>query len=371
MFLNIGPQHPATHGLFRVVVGLRDEEIVTRAARHRLPPPRRREDGRAADLAHVHPVHRPHRLSGRRDQQPPVGACRGEAVRGRGPRARPGDPRDALASSIASRATSCFYGTFAQDVGAISPVFYMFDDRERIFDVVGAICGARMHPNWFRIGGVARGPARRLGAAPPRLRRLPARAALRVRPPGDATVASSERARSGWVPLAPRTHVEWGVTGPDLRAAGVPWDWRKQRPYSHYDWFDFDVPVGTTGDCFDRVAVRVEEMRQSLRIIRQCLDAMPAGPYKSPHPLATPPAKEPGTMHHIETLITHFLGVSWGRWCRPARPASTPRAPRGSTAITPSATGRTAPTARSIRTPSFPHLQVLPLLATGYEIADL
>ena len=105
--------------------------------------------------------------------------------------------------------------------------------------------------------------------------------------------------------------LEWGVTGPGLRATGLNWDLRKQRPYGGYDQFEFDVPTATNGDCYDRCVVRVEEMRQSLKIIRQCLDNMPAGPYKATHPLTTPPPKE-RTMHDIETLIQHFLNVSWG-----------------------------------------------------------
>ena len=89
------------------------------------------------------------------------------------------------------------------------------------------------------------------------------------------------------------------------------WDFRKRQPYSGYDNFEFDIPTGQHGDCYDRAAVRIEEMRQSLRIIEQCVNNMPEGPYKSDHPLATPPVRD-RTMHDIETLITHFLGVTWG-----------------------------------------------------------
>ena len=92
---------------------------------------------------------------------------------------------------------------------------------------------------------------------------------------------------------------------------GLEWDFRKTRPYSGYEKFEFEIPTAQAGDCYDRAVVRVEEMRQSLRIIRQCVENMPSGSYKSDHPLATPPRKE-RTMHDIETLITHFLGVSWG-----------------------------------------------------------
>src|SRR5262249_4775146 len=105
--------------------------------------------------------------------------------------------------------------------------------------------------------------------------------------------------------------IEWGVTGPALRACGLKWDFRKARPYSGYENFDFEIPTAQNGDCYDRAVVRVAEMHQSLRIIEQCVLNMPAGPYKALHPSATPPLKE-HTMRDIETLITHFLSVSWG-----------------------------------------------------------
>ena len=105
--------------------------------------------------------------------------------------------------------------------------------------------------------------------------------------------------------------VDWGVTGPGLRACGLEWDFRKQMPYSGYEQFEFDIPTALHGDCYDRALVRVEEMRQSLRIIQQCVKNMPAGPYKARHPLTTPPLRE-HTLQDIETLIHHFLSVSWG-----------------------------------------------------------
>ena len=106
--------------------------------------------------------------------------------------------------------------------------------------------------------------------------------------------------------------IEWGLSGPMLRACGLEWDFRKKRPYSGYDQFEFEIPTAVAGDCYARAYIHVEEMRQSLRIIQQCLDNMPSGPYKSDHPLTTPPIKEPYTMHDIETLIDHFLNVTYG-----------------------------------------------------------
>ncbi len=262
-----------------------------------------------------------------------------------------------------------FYGTFAQDLGAMSPVFFMFTDRERVFDVVEAICGGRMHPSWFRIGGVAQD----LPQGWDRLVRnfldyLPARL-----DEYDHLVLGNRilQQRTRGIGAYDRdTAIEWGVTGPGLRACGYEWDFRKQRPYSGYEQFDFDVPIGNKGDCYDRCAVRAEEMRQSLRIIRQCLDNMPSGPYKAEHSLATPPLKE-RTMHDIETLITHFLGVSWGPRIPPGEAFVNVEATKGSNGYYLISDGDVMSYRTRIRTPSFPHLQLIPKMCRGRMIPDL
>ena len=122
--------------------------------------------------------------------------------------------------------------------------------------------------------------------------------------------------------------VEWGATGPFLRACGLEWDLRKKRPYGGYERFDFDIPTAKGGDSYDRLAIHVEEMRQSLRIIEQCVKGMPGGAYKADHPLAVPPPKE-RTMHDIETLIDHFLGVSWGPNIPPGEACATVEGTKG------------------------------------------
>jgi NADH-quinone oxidoreductase subunit C/D len=262
-----------------------------------------------------------------------------------------------------------WYGTFAQDVGAMSPVFYMFEDRERVFDVVEAICGGRMHPNWFRIGGVAQdlpqGWDRLVGDF---LDYLPARL-----DEYDKVVMRNRifKARTKGVGrYSPDDAIEWGVTGPNLRACGVDWDFRKHQPYGGYDRFDFDVPTAEAGDCYARAEVRIEEIRQSLRIIRQCLDNMPEGLFKAEHPLTTPPPK-PAMMHDIETLIQHFLGVSWG----PVIPAGEAfqgiEAPKGFTGYYLVSDGSTMSYRTRIRAPSFAHMQTVPWISRGGFVADL
>jgi len=184
-----------------------------------------------------------------------------------------------------------FYGTFAQDVGQMSPVFYMFADRERLFGIVEAVTGGRMHPAWFRIGGVAQDLPRGwdtmvrefIDSMPARLddwdRMAMRNSILKRRTQGIGRYTLEEA-------------IEWGVTGPGLRACGLDSDLRKARPYSGYEQFEFEVPTAEGGDCYDRAVVRIEEIRQSLRIIRQCVDNMPEGPYKSEHSLAIPPPKD-------------------------------------------------------------------------------
>jgi NADH-quinone oxidoreductase subunit C/D len=142
------------------------------------------------------------------------------------------------------------------------------------------------------------------------------------------------------------------------------------RPYSGFDQFEFDIPSGRNGDCYDRSLVRMEEMRQSLRIIQQCLDNMPSGSYKSDHPLTTPPLKE-RTMADIETLITHFLSVTWGPVIPEGEAMVPVEAAKGSNGYYLISDGDTSPYRSRIRTPSFPHIQMLPLISRGYTIPDL
>ena len=164
--------------------------------------------------------------------------------------------------------------------------------------------------------------------------------------------------------------IEWGVTGPGLRACGFEWDFRKQQPYSGYDKFNFDIPIATNGDCYDRAVVRVEEMRQSLRIIEQCWKHMPEGDYKADHPLTTPPVKKK-TMQDIETLITHFLGVSWGPVIPAGEAMSCIEATKGANSYYAISDGSTSPYRVRVRTPSFPHMQMLPYISRGYTVADM
>ncbi|MDN6179935.1 MAG: NADH-quinone oxidoreductase subunit C/D [Halomonas subglaciescola] len=368
MFLNLGPNHPSAHGAFRLVLQLDGEEVidcVPDIGYHHRGAEKMAE--RQSWHSFIPYTDRIDYVGGVMNNLPYVLAV--EKLAGIEVNERIATVRVMMSELFRITSHLLFLGTYLQDLGAMSPVFFTFTDRQKAYVVIEAITGFRMHPAWFRIGGLMQD----LPKGWDRLMQefvdwMPSRLDEYER-----TMMENSMVRDRTVHVAAfdtANALAWGVTGPNLRATGCDFDLRKKRPYSGYENFEFDVPLGTNGDAFDRGQLRIEEMRQSLRIIQQCIDRMPEGDYKADHPLTTPPPRDK-MLQHIETLITHFLQVSWG----PVLPANESlqmvEATKGINSYYLTSDHSAMSYRTRIRTPSFPHLQQIPALMRGGFVPDL
>ncbi|MCB2231435.1 NADH dehydrogenase (quinone) subunit D [bacterium] len=260
-------------------------------------------------------------------------------------------------------------GTHALDMGAMSMLLYAFRERESIIDIYEACSGQRMMSTYFRIGGLAQD-------LPPDFDKK-VRAILADIPSKlddyETLLTNNEiwinRTKNVAV-ISADDAINWGLTGPMLRGSGVNHDLRKDNPYSGYENFDFDVPLGKNGDAYDRYLIRLEEMRQSLRIIRQCLDGMPEGPYRAHVPGVVLPPKD-DVLHKMESMIFHFKIITEGFNAPKGAAYVGVESPKGEIGFYIQGDGTNKPVRVRVRPPSFVNLAVLPALTEGRLFSDV
>jgi len=259
--------------------------------------------------------------------------------------------------------------TFALDVGAITPALWGFEEREKGMEFYDRVCGARLHANYFRPGGVALDmPA---GLAEDMMEW--SHSVEKVIDDLDTLLTNNRIFKQRTVDIGTATKEEaldWGFSGPMLRASGVAWDLRKSQPYDVYDKMEFDVPVGNTGDCYARYLVRMAEMHESLKIMRQCLEQLPDGSVRvDDYKVAPPPRSE--MKDSMEAMIHHFKLYTEGYHVPAGETYTAVEAPKGEFGVMLVADGTNKPYRCHIRAPGFAHLQALDYISKGHQLADV
>jgi len=368
MTINMGPQHPSTHGVLRLVLEL-DGEVVVRCTPHigylhtgmekiaeskryqQVIPITDRMDYLAPlsnNLAYVLAVEK---LMG--IEVPP----RAKVIR--------------VMMTELTRIGShlVWLGTHAIDIGAMSVFLYAFREREQILDMYEQVAGARMMSSYFRVGGL-------FADLPERFEET-VRSFVTSFPDRLAEYEDLLTANPIWIQrtkgvgvIKPEDAVDLGMSGPNLRACGVPWDIRKSHPYSGYEQYSFEISRGTHGDVYDRYLCRMFEMRQSLAIVRQALEHLPDGPIAVQDPKVTPPPK-PMVKKSMEALIHHFLLWSEGFRAPVGEVYQSIESPRGEFGVYLVSDGSNIPYRVHFRAPSFVNLQALPRMAEGRLVADV
>jgi len=257
---------------------------------------------------------------------------------------------------------------YAMDVGAVTPFLWAFEERELLMEFYERVSGARLHAAYYRPGGVHQDlPAGLLEDILAWTERFP-----KVVDDIEGLLTDNRIFKQRLVDIggvSASDAIAWGFTGPMLRASGVAWDLRKSQPYMVYDKMDFDIPVGRNGDCYDRYLVRIAEMRESLKIIRQCAQSMPSGPAASEDRKVTPPPR--GEMKRsMEALIHHFKLYTEGVHVPAGETYTAVEAPKGEFGVYLISDGTNRPYRCKIRAPGFAHLQAMDFCCKGYMLAD-
>jgi NADH-quinone oxidoreductase subunit D len=365
--LNFGPQHPAAHGVLRLVLEM-DGEVIERADPHIGLLHRGTEKlieyktylqaiPYFDRLDYVSPMNQEHAFALAAERLLEIEAPRrAQFIR-------------VMYSELTRIANHILnLTTFAIDVGAMTPLLWGFEQREKIMEFYERASGARLHSAYFRPGGVPRD-------LPPDL--LEDIAEFCEDYPQhiddlEGLLTENRIFRQRTVDIGVVTQEEalnWGFSGPMVRGSGLAWDLRKSQPYEVYDEMEFGIPVGKNGDCFDRYLVRVEEMRESLKIIKQCLEKMPEGPVMIENHKVAPP-RRPEMKKSMEALIHHFKLYTEGYHVPPGEVYAAVEAPKGEFAVYLVSTGGNKPYRCRLRAPGFPHLAAMDHLCKGHMLAD-
>ncbi len=368
MLLNMGPQHPATHGVLRLLLELDGERVVSSVP----------------DIGYLHTgiektcedktYTKVIPLTDRMDYLSPMSNNLGyvmavEKLMDVEVPLRAQYIRVILCELARIASHLVWLGTHAIDLAAMSMLLYCFREREIIFDIFEMVSGQRMMVSYFRVGGLWRDvPDGFEDAVRQFLALFPARldeyeALLRNNPLWLSRT-------KGIGAISAQNAIAWGVTGPNLRGSGVNWDIRKAQPYSSYDHFEFNVPLGENGDVYDRYWCRMREFRESMRIIEQALKKLPKGPHITPDRKVAPPPKEE-LAWSMESLIHHFKLWTEGFTPPPGEVYVSVESPRGEFGCYLNSDGSPKPRRVHFRTPSFANLQALPQMAKGGLVADL
>ncbi len=368
MTINMGPQHPSTHGVLRLVLEL-DGELVVRCTPHigylhtgieKIAESKRYQQ--------VIPI------TDRMDYLAPLSNNLGyvlavEKLLGIEVPPRAKTIRVMLTELTRIGSHLVWLGTHAIDIGAMSVFLYAFREREQILDMYEQVAGARMMSSYFRVGG--------LFADLPVGFEKTVRSFVTSFPDRLAEYEDLLTNNPIWIQrtkgigvIKPEDAVDFGLSGPGLRACGVPWDIRKSHPYSGYEQYVFEISKGTHGDVYDRYLCRIFEMRQSLAIVRQSLERLPDGPIVVQDPKLTPPPK-PMVKQSMEALIHHFLLWSEGFRVPAGEVYQSIESPKGEFGVYLVSDGSNTPSRVHFRTPSFVNLQSLPRMVEGRLVADL
>jgi len=368
LLLNMGPSHPATHGVLRVVLEL-DGEIITKADPD-VGYLHRGDEKIAENMQYNQFVPYTDRL----DYLAPLAnnvayACAVEKLMGWELPPRGKAIRVICCEMSRISAHLLGVGAFALDVGAMTVFLYTFTEREKLYDLAELISGARFTTSYTRIGGMTRDlpdgfiPTlnKFLDEFPVQLNevdKLLTRNRIWIDRTRDVGVISKEDA------------IAYGLTGPNIRGSGVDYDVRKANPYLDYQKYDFDIPIGSVGDAYDRYLVRLEEMLQSVHILRQVVDKLPSGPITVQDPKNLPPRK-PDVLMKMEELIHHFIIHTEGVDAPPGEVYFGAENPKGELGFYINSRGGGVPYRLKIRAPSFVNLSILSKILPGHMVSDV